>query len=1294
MQQRVGDRFALEREVARGGMGAVFRARDESTGEVVAVKRMLGSSIDRTRFLREATLLSRLSHPRIVRYVAHGEDDDGPWLAMEWIAGPDLSSVIAKRRPTLGHVLDIAAQLAEAVAAAHAIGVVHRDVKPSNVILVRDGGPELRVVDFGVARDMDASAVLTVSGALVGTPLYMSPEQLRGEPATSASDVYAIGCVVFELVAGRPPHVADSPFAAIGRILLDPTPRLERLCPEVPPRFAEVVACALSKEAARRPASSELASLLRGIATDFASAPTLSLAPAWPPVDLTEERRSAAVVVVRRANDRAGVLAAMARVAASSDVLPDGTVLGLFADPSAPDAPLLRAVRFALSLRASHPETVVSIALGRASAASSAVAGEALDRVALVRVETPGIHLDVETARILGDRYTLKVGEVYATVVGEVAFATERLLLGKVTPTVGRDAELAQLLALVDAVADGGAPRVAFIVAPPGQGKSRIRVELRQRFASRTKPVPMLTAGFDPASEGDAWGGLSDCLRYNAGLAAGGTREELRARLADWCAKAALEPSRVAFLAELTGVATQQDVGVLELARGSPRILRDGVHDAMHALLRNLAGDGACALMLEDAHWADRATLALVDDLAARPDLPVALLLFTRPELLDQNPDLCRHRAPLRVDLGAIPPRAATRLARTVLPADTPDAAVQRIVELGAGNPLVTEELIRAYAATGRLTPTPTARAVFEARIGRLAPRERLVARTAATVGEVFWREAVSSLLASTGVEVDAAIETLQREELVAPSTPSRFAGAHEYAFRHALLRDAAAATVADDARVELHAGIARWLLGMNERDHALVAMHAELGGLATLAGEQLEMAGSAAAAALDPATAAELLERALKLLPPGHARRRAAHLALDDVYRETAQPRRRARHLVSFRRMANADPKDWALALCREARMRLDRFELEPAEGRAREAMRLAHEAGADEVFGESVRILVHAYRELGRQDEALSLLVHVARLDAAGATDAPRLSPVLRGELLMLRGTILRRQGQLALAIAAYEKALELYADAGARLLAAETTNGVGYALIVDGQLARARALVRDSIDARRAMGVRRGLAKSMANLGNVRIAVGDWAGAVGPLEEALAMHRDHHDRDGFADTLQLRARVATEQGALADAEGFLSESEALVEASKNLYDRSSAGLVRGWLSLRKRELERSRAAFESTLDVARRIGVMSIAIAASAESARLAMRLGDPTMAVRMAQETLDALARIDASEYAGETFAAVLAVLGAAKHPGLADASSRARRWADGVRGKLGDEELVRAFEERVRGLGIG
>ncbi len=248
-------RYHLDRLIAVGGMGEVWSATDTLLDRVVAIKVLkreyAGDTVFRARFAAEARHAGGLQHPHVAAVLDYGEmvDEHGspqPFLVMELVDGRPLSALLdgTPMEPELA--ADLMAQAAEGIEAAHAVGIVHRDVKPGNLLVSESG--QVKVTDFGIARAADA-VPLTVSGHLVGTPHYLSPEQALGTTATRASDVYSLGIVLFECLAGRKPFVGDSPVATA---LMQMHEELPPLGDGVPDRLVRVARIATAKRPEER----------------------------------------------------------------------------------------------------------------------------------------------------------------------------------------------------------------------------------------------------------------------------------------------------------------------------------------------------------------------------------------------------------------------------------------------------------------------------------------------------------------------------------------------------------------------------------------------------------------------------------------------------------------------------------------------------------------------------------------------------------------------------------------------------------------------------------------------------------------------------------------------------------------------------------------------------------------------------------------------------------------------------------------------------------------------------------
>ncbi|MDN6151302.1 MAG: protein kinase, partial [Yaniella sp.] len=261
-QQRIiNGRYEVGELIGRGGMADVYLGRDERLGRTVAIK-MMRADLARdpqfqTRFRREAHASAALNHPNIVAVFDTGEEElpgtNGqpgvacPYMVMEYVDGDTLRALLRKDEVTIDLAVEWTEGVLAAVAYSHENDIVHRDIKPGNVMVDKSGA--IKVMDFGIARALsDSSATMTQTQAVVGTAQYLSPEQARGESVDFRSDLYSVGCVLFELLTGRPPFVGDSPVAVAYQHVREEPPAATTLIPEISPALESVLTKSLAKD--------------------------------------------------------------------------------------------------------------------------------------------------------------------------------------------------------------------------------------------------------------------------------------------------------------------------------------------------------------------------------------------------------------------------------------------------------------------------------------------------------------------------------------------------------------------------------------------------------------------------------------------------------------------------------------------------------------------------------------------------------------------------------------------------------------------------------------------------------------------------------------------------------------------------------------------------------------------------------------------------------------------------------------------------------------------------------------
>ena len=246
--------YRIEQQIGSGGMGIVYRVTNVALGRVYALKVLAPELAEdeqfRRRFQREMQIAASIDHPNVVGIHYAGEQDGFLFLAMDYVHGEDLRQLILRDGAVdPARAVGILTQVGFALDAAHAKGLVHRDIKPGNVLLtIRDGDERAYLTDFGLAKRSSTLAELTVAGSIVGTADYMAPEQVRGDPSDVRTDIYALGCVFFQMLTGKVPYERDTTLATMFAHVNDPPPELEPPLVDEFPEFTPVVQQAMAKK--------------------------------------------------------------------------------------------------------------------------------------------------------------------------------------------------------------------------------------------------------------------------------------------------------------------------------------------------------------------------------------------------------------------------------------------------------------------------------------------------------------------------------------------------------------------------------------------------------------------------------------------------------------------------------------------------------------------------------------------------------------------------------------------------------------------------------------------------------------------------------------------------------------------------------------------------------------------------------------------------------------------------------------------------------------------------------------
>ena len=868
----VDQRYLLTEFVAEGGMGTVYRARDLRRSETVAIK-VLRSHDSATvqRFSREVRVLHDLSHPNIVRYVGHGQLEGGsPYLVMEWLSGEDLAARLQRGPLPIRECVELGIAIASALAAAHHQGVIHRDIKPGNIFLVDGQAQHVRLLDFGIARPFSAVAA-TRTGTILGTPDYMAPEQVRGgREIDGRTDLFSLGCVLFEALGGRPPFASEQMVGVFAKILFEPAPDIGTLRSQVPSSLRQLLIRLLDKDRERRPSSAdEVLSALLAVPTIDENQQSSDRTPDRGPIQAltSHEQRLLSVVIAAgrplnmvdaptlSASIERDLLSAAsglgAPFGARFESLPDGTLLALLSDQPTAFDQARQAARLALRLRercrklfaADNATAAVRIAVctGRGDWQQGILDAGAIERALLLLSSMPNpepgseapIALDDVTRGLLDARFLTSDHLLLAE-----RSPNESVLAApaRKTPFFGRDRELDLLLTLLGDSIQEERARAVVIVGEAGVGKSRLSLEFLRRAQLRHEHILLWTAQGDALSTSSPFGLLAQSVRRIMALR--DDEASAQAQLAAFVAKrvpASEQPRVREFLSELLALSPRSTQNsepaspALAAARLDPQLMGDQIRRAVLDLLEGECRQQPVVWILEDLQWGDQPTVRLID-LALRQlsEKPFFVVALARPNLHDVFPRLWEGRDVQEVRLSTLPRKASERIARAVLGASAASDLVQSLVERAAGSPFYLEELLRA-AQAGELHEVPeTVLALVQSRIERLLPDVRRVLRAGCVFGMVFWRGGIVRLLGDgfSASQLKHYLDLLVHAELVQPRPTSHIAGDQEYAFASTLIREAAHAMLTEHDRALGHRLAAEFLEAAGEPDAAALAEH------------------------------------------------------------------------------------------------------------------------------------------------------------------------------------------------------------------------------------------------------------------------------------------------------------------------------------------------------------------------------------------------------------------------------------------------------------------------------------
>ena len=1222
----LGLRYRVVRALGRGGMGAVYEVVDDVLQDSVALKLLHPElSTDpafRHRLREEVRLAHRVSHPNVCRVHDLGQHGEHLFVTMELLRGPTLRDILraiasSEREPlSLGRSIDLIVQIAAALGASHRAGIVHRDVKPDNVIVEPDRAV---LTDFGVASPVEA-----ISRMVLGTPHYIAPELMRGESVRPSSDLYALAVLACELLTGRIPLTG-------GRAAAEGAMSIPELPDELPPlaraALARELARALDADPGARHASVQrfaeaMALAARGASDDAARSPRTSTrmaaqaeaarpessprvaivlhlsffalrAPA-PPDLSADDTQPLGVTELGQVDSLERLVRDLGGTVASSQ---PGHLVALFGAPRALGDDVVRAAGAAHAL-------VERCDGGRAGLDTGRV--EPTSRPGSPRAGGEAVRRARELAALAEEGQVVASAPITRHLLGRFDMSHEAgpgahvvrpgLLAGAarydLPPLVGRDSELARLERLVLQAVEERAVEVALVVGPAGAGKSRLRLELERRLSAR-REVEWLVAQATPLGGGVPLGLLQSASPewYGAAFqAASGGRSASFAAARRWLAsRAATRP---------------------------------------------------VVLTIEDVQWADGASIELLDELRRGLDqVPVAIVLFARS---DPDAPALRLTVDLDISLAPLSAAASRAIAGRLVPSLAADA-LDDIARRAGGNPFFVEELARVAAESpgqlGWQLPDSVELAI-QARLDRLAAPARRAIHAASVVGREFDRASLlAALAAPVGVDVlDRALADLERRQLIMPILGEAGAAAADgerYAFHHVLVRDVAYEQIEPDARRRIHAALADHLDGRGaavRRDPALrlaLARHRDAAGDRRGARDAYVAAGELALELAADQEARDALARAEELSDGPDLRldelcgdamvqldSAAAIARFERALAGSAAPMDRARLLHKLAAAAS-NRADYALTVeCLEQGLALlgPLDELASAE---RPVRRLAarmlgtlgwvigHEIGdhrrgspfaerAVELLEDDPDLLELAlalhrlaanYLRAGRWRDRLRC--NLRHLEIAQALDDPERELIAHVNL----GVNYHSLGQIVTAIEHTRRGQELAATTGRVAARALVHNNLGVILVDAGEDARARTELDQALALAARAGYHRLLPEALTTLARLDLRAGDVAAAERSARAALDHARAARSDVSEGMALRILAGVLDRAGGR-DGNGGAGEVDAALADAQRLLVDDRYELARTWVVAARRVARSGDGQADELRERARRV------------------------------------------------------------------------------------------------------
>ncbi len=867
--------YRIVRLIGRGGMGSVYLADDVRLGRKVALKLLPQELADdptlRARFIAESRLAASLDHPHIVPIYEAGTADGRLFLAMRYVAGADLEAIVAREgRLAPERAVGLLRGIADALDAAHAERLVHRDVKPANILIATTpSGEHAYLGDFGLARPLGAYSGFTGSGALVGSVDYVSPEVIEGGEAGIASDEYSLAGTLYTCIVGTPPFRRATEMGTLYAHVHAPRPTVEAGDSAGVPVGPVIVRGLAIAPGERYPtagallAAATLTLSVRSAVTTHQparNAPTVVSPPA-PAAPLTEERKMVSVLFCDLAgftatSDQSDPEDVRARLrpyharlrreiegyGGTVEKFIGDAVMAVWGAPLAREDDAQRAVGAGLRILESidemnldEPHLDLAVRIGittgealvvlnaRPELGESLVAGDVVNTAARIQGAAPvgGLvvgeptfratatlfdYTDLPAAALKGKVEPVRLWRVLA------AKARSGSSMTRTQPTalVGRELERGLLRTAFDRAVRDSTIQFATVVGEAGIGKSRLVADLFRELEERPPSTTWRHGRCLPYGDGISFWALGEIVKAETGILESDSSEAAAIKLD--AAIASTEPNREWLKARLRPL-----VG-LETAPSD----QEESFTAWRQFLESLAVRNPTVLVFEDLHWADEALLAFLNHILDWAEgLPLLIVCTARPEIYERHPEWAAGRRNMTlIDLARLSDVETAELASTLLgDVALPNGTRELLIERAGGNPLYVGEFVRLLRDRGLLDaaltdlPLPdTMQAIIAARLDTLPADRKAMLQDAAVVGRTFWVGAVSTIGRRDPANVAQALHELVRNEVVRPVRASSMAGEPEYAFSHVLVRDVCYGQIPRAARAAKHIAAGEWI--------------------------------------------------------------------------------------------------------------------------------------------------------------------------------------------------------------------------------------------------------------------------------------------------------------------------------------------------------------------------------------------------------------------------------------------------------------------------------------------------